>query len=90
MTSFECAVKIATVTPVGFSNGLYPFSTLVLDCQRAVCNQQTMQISRFINRFDDCKKICPPNMWVRWQHSCSNAGPIMIDNLFRTSPEMVT
>ena len=29
-------------------------------------------------------------MWVRWQHSCSNPVPIMIDNLLRTSPEMVT
>ena len=29
MTIFECAVKIASVTPVGFSNILYPFSTLL-------------------------------------------------------------
>ena len=49
-----------------------------------------MQISRFINPFNDCKRICSQNMWVRWQHSCFNAGPIMIDNLLRTSPEMVT
>ena len=49
-----------------------------------------MQILRFINRFDDSKKICSPNMWVRWQHSCSNAVPVMIDYLLRTSPEMVT
>ena len=26
----------------------------------------------------------------RWQHSCSNAAPIMIDNLLRTSPEIAT
>ena len=46
-----------------------------------------MQISRFINRFDDCKNICSLNIWVRWQHSCSNAVPIMIDNLLHTSPK---
>ena len=71
-------------------NGRFEEISFILGCQRAACNQQTMQISRFINHFDDCKKVCSPNMWVRWQHSCSNAGLIMIDNLLRTSPEMVT
>ena len=71
-------------------NGRFEQILFILGCQRAACNQQTMQISRFINRFDDCKKVCSPNMWVCWQHSCSNAVPIMIDNLLRMSPEMVT
>ena len=29
MTIFECAVKVATVTPIGLSNVLYPFSPLL-------------------------------------------------------------
>ena len=71
-------------------NGRFEQISFILECQRAAWNQQTKRIPRFINRFDDCKKVCSPNMWVCWQHSCSNAVPIMIDNLLRTSPEMVT
>ena len=80
---FKCRKSIV-------ENGRFEQISFILGCQRAACNQQTMQISRLINRFDDCKKVCSPNMWVCWQHSCSNAVPIMIDNLLCTSPEMVT
>ena len=41
-----------------------------------------MQISQFINPFDDCKKACSQKK--------GKLAAIMIDDLLRTLPEMVT